>query len=87
MTDRQDRQGAFLSRQLQQALETIVVERPDDRAGQPEGDRLQQEILSGVTNLHVHISGAAASVLSDDLISRNLRRAQFQHQAGWTWQQ
>jgi hypothetical protein len=46
MTDRQDCQGALFSRQLQQALETMVVERPDDCAGQPQGDRLQQEILS-----------------------------------------
>lgn len=63
MTDGQDHQGALLCRELQQALKTFVVERPDDRASQSERDRLQQKILSRVTDLHVHVSSAAASVL------------------------
>jgi hypothetical protein len=63
MTDGQNRQGALLCRELQQAPQTFVVERPDDRASQSERDRLHQKILSRVTDLHVHVSDTAASVL------------------------
>ena len=34
-----------------------------DRAGKRRGDRVHQEILTGMTDLHVYISDTAASVL------------------------
>lgn len=62
MPDRQDDQGFLTIRQVQQAMQRGIVEGPYHRAAQTQSDRLQRQVLAGVSDLHVDITPIARTV-------------------------